>query len=69
MDSIFLGCMLSMSSTMIILKAYEEMGIKQEKYAQVVLGTLVIEDIAGIFMMIILTAVSVGNNVSGFEIV
>lgn len=69
MDSIFLGCMLSMSSTMIILKAYEEMGIKQEKYAQVVLGTLVIEDIAGIFMMIILTAVSVGNNVSGFDLV
>ena len=69
MDCIFLGCMLSMSSTMIILKAYEEMGLKQEKYAQVVLGTLVIEDIAGIFMMIVLTALSVGHNVSGIDLV
>ena len=69
MDCIFLGCMLSMSSTMIILKAYEELGLKNERYAQVVLGTLVIEDIAGIFMMIVLTALSVGNNVSGIQLV
>lgn len=65
MDCIFLGGMLSMSSTMIILKAYEEYGLKKEKFAQIVLGTLVIEDIAGIFMMIILTTVSVSRNVSG----
>ena len=49
MDCIFLGGMLSMSSTMIILKAYEEYNLKKEKFAQIVLGTLVIEDIAGIF--------------------
>ena len=69
MDCRFLGCMLSMSSTMIILKAYEEFEVKHEKYAQVVLGTLVIEDIAGIFMMIVLTALSVGKNVSGIELI
>lgn len=66
MDCIFLGGMLSMSSTMIILKAYEEYNLKKEKFAQIVLGTLVIEDIAGIFMMIILTTISVSQNVSGF---
>lgn len=45
MDSIFLGGMLFlMSSTMIILKAYEEFGIKRKKFATLVLGTLVIED-------------------------
>lgn len=66
MDCIFLGGMLSMSSTMIILKAYEEYGLKKEKFAQIVLGTLVIEDIAGIFMMIVLTTISVSRNVSGF---
>ncbi len=65
MDCIFLGGMLSMSSTMIILKAYEEYNLKKEKFAQIVLGTLVIEDIAGIFMMIILTTISVSQNVSG----
>lgn len=69
MDCIFLGGMLSMSSTMIILKAYEEYNLKKEKFAQIVLGTLVIEDIAGIFMMIILTTISVSRNVSGLEMV
>ena len=69
MDCIFLGGMLSMSSTMIILKAYEEYNLKKEKFAQIVLGTLVIEDIAGIFMMIILTTISVSRNVSGLDMV
>ena len=69
MDCIFLGGMLSMSSTMIILKAYEEYNLKKEKFAQIVLGTLVIEDIAGIFMMIILTTISVSQNVSGAAMV
>lgn len=69
MDCIFLGGMLSMSSTMIILKAYEEYQLKKEKFAQLVLGTLVIEDIAGIFMMIILTTISVSQNVSGLEMI
>lgn len=65
MDSIFLGGMLSMSSTMIILKAYEEYNLKKEKFAQLVLGTLVIEDIGGIFMMIILSTIAVSQNASG----
>lgn len=65
MDCVFLGCMISMSSTMIILKAYEEYDLKREKFAQLILGTLVIEDIVGIMMMIVLTTVSVSQNVSG----
>ena len=65
MDSIFLGGMISMSSTMIILKAYEEYGLKEKKYAQLVLGTLIIEDVAAIFMMIILSTLAVSKNVSG----
>lgn len=69
MDCIFLGGMLSMSSTMIILKAYEEYGLKREKFAQMVLGTLVIEDIAGIFMMVILSTISVSQGVSGIGMV
>ncbi|MCI8631047.1 MAG: cation:proton antiporter, partial [Firmicutes bacterium] len=68
MDSIFLGCMLAISSTMIILKAYEELDIKSEPFAQITLGALVIEDIVGIFMLIILTAVSASKEVSGFEL-
>lgn len=70
MDSIFLGSMLSMSSTMIILKAYDELNIKSKPFAQLTLGVLVIEDIVGIFMMIVLTAVSVSKDaLSGYELV
>ena len=69
MDCVFLGGMLSMSSTMIILKSYEEYNLKDKKFAQVVLGTMVIEDIVGIFMMIVLTTVSVSKNVSGGQMV
>ena len=65
MDSIFLGGMLSMSSTTIIIKAFDELGVRQEPFAQLVFGTPVIEDIAGIFMMIILSTVSVSKNISG----
>ena len=65
MDSVFLGGMLSMSSTTIIIKAFDELGVGQESFAQLVFGTLVIEDIAGIFMMIILSTVSVSKNISG----
>jgi len=65
MDSIFLGGMLSMSSTTIIIKAFDELGVRRESFAQLVFGTLVIEDIAGIFMMIILSTVSISKNISG----
>lgn len=61
MTSIFLGGMLSMSSTMIILKAYEDMGIRNTPFAENVIGTLIIEDIAGIFMMIVLSTIAVGQ--------
>ena len=68
MDSIFLGGMLSMSSTTIIIKAFDELGVRQEGFAQLVFGTLVIEDIAGIFMMIILSTVSVSKSISGLAL-
>ena len=68
MDSIFLGGMLSMSSTTIIIKAFDELGVRREPFAQLVFGTLVIEDIAGIFMMIILSTVSVSQNISGTDL-
>lgn len=68
MDSIFLGGMISMSSTMIILKAYEELKLKHKKYAQLVLGTLIIEDVVAIFMMIVLSTISVSKDISGFEL-
>ena len=68
MDSVFLGGMLSMSSTTIIIKAFDELGVRNQGFAQLVFGTLVIEDIAGIFMMIILSTISVGQGISGMAL-
>lgn len=68
MNSIFLGGMLSMSSTTII-KAFDELGVQKQNFAQLVFGTLVIEDITGIFMMIILSTVSVSKSISGGTLV
>ena len=69
MDAVFLGCMLSMSSTMIIMKAFEEYGLKEERSSSLVLGALVVEDVGGIFMIIVLSAISVGSGISGGELV
>ena len=69
MDAVYLGCMLSMSSTMIIMKAFEEYGLKEERSSSLVLGALVVEDVGGIFMIIVLSAISVGSGISGGELV
>ena len=69
LNCIFLGCMLSISSTAVIQKSFEEMGIKNEKYAQLVMGTLIMEDILAIFMLVILSTISVSQNVAGSELI
>lgn len=68
MDSICLGGMLSMSSTTVIIKVFDEMNLKGKKYTEMVFGTLVVQDIVGIFMMVILSTISVGKNISGTEV-
>lgn len=68
-SSLFLGGMLSISSTAVIQKSFEELGIKGKKYAQLVMGTLVIEDIVGIFMMVVLSTISISQNVAGKDLI
>ena len=68
MDSVFLGGMLSMSSTTIIIKAFDELQLRGKKFTELVFGTLVIEDIVGIFMMVILSNISVSKNVTGGQV-
>lgn len=69
MDSIVLGGMLCMSSTMVIIKVFDELDLKKKKFSEPVFGTLVIQDILGIFMMVILSTISVSKNVSGGAVV
>ncbi len=67
MESIFLGGMLSMSSTTIIIKAYDDMGLKQKPYAGIIFGSLVVEDLIAILMMVLLSTLAVSNKFSGGE--
>ena len=57
-DSLFLGCMLTMSSTIIIIKAYDDLKVKNERFASIVLGILIIEDIAAIVMMVMISTLA-----------
>ena len=65
MDSILLGGMLAMSSTTIIIKAFDDLKLRGKKFTELVFGTLVVEDIAGIFIMIILSTITVSQGISG----
>ncbi|MDR2918184.1 MAG: cation:proton antiporter [Tannerella sp.] len=69
MDSIFLGGMLSMSSTTIIIKAFSDMGLQKTKFANIVFGMLIVEDLAAIIMMVLLSTIAVSQHVEGGELV
>jgi CPA2 family monovalent cation:H+ antiporter-2 len=58
MDSLFLGAMLSISSTTIIMKALEDLGLKRERFAQLIFGILIIEDVLAIVLMALLTGIA-----------
>lgn len=68
MNSVFLGVMLAMSSTMITMKSIEDMGLKEEKFSDLAMGTLVIEDIIAIFAMVILSTIAVSQSISGLAL-
>lgn len=67
MESVFLGGLLSMSSTTIIIKAYDDLGLKEKKYSSLVFGTLVIEDLLAVLMMVLLSTLAVSNKFAGGE--
>lgn len=69
MDSIFLGVILSISSTTIILRAFDELGVKGQKFAGIVFGALIVEDIVAILMMVLLSTIAVSQQFSGMELV
>ena len=68
MDSIFLGVILSISSTTIILKTFDELGVKSQKFAGIVLGSLIVQDIVAILMMVLLSTIAVSQQFSGGEL-
>lgn len=68
MNSLFLGAILSMSSTTIILRAFDELDVKGKKFAGIVFGALIVEDIVAILLMVLLSTIAVSQNFSGADL-
>lgn len=69
MDSLFLGGILAISSTTIIVRAFEELGMKSQPFVNVVFGVLVVEDLFAILLMVLLSTVALTQVLSGTELV
>ena len=68
MDCIFLGGMLAMSSTTIIYKAFDDLGLRQQHFAGMVMSVLILEDILAIVMMVMLSALASGSSLGGGQL-
>ncbi len=68
-ESIFLGGMLSISSTSIVIKAFEDLNLKSKRFTQVVFGVLIAEDIIAVLLMVMLTSVGATSDIRGSDLV
>ena len=68
MDSIFLGCMLSISSTTIIIKSFDDLKLKQQRFTGTVTAVLVVEDLVAVLLLVVLSTLSVGKSFNGAEL-
>ena len=68
MDSLFLGGMLASSSTTIIIRAFDELGVKTKQFAKIVFGVLVVEDIVVILLMVLLSTIAAGQQFEKYEL-
>lgn len=69
MDSLFLGGILSISSTTIIIRAFDELGLKTKHFASLVFGVLIIEDLVAIVLMVLLSTVAVSRQFEGVAMI
>jgi len=69
MDSLFLGGILAIASTTIIIRAFDELGVKNQKFAGIVTGVLVIEDLVAVLLMVLLSTVAVSQTFAGGEMI
>jgi CPA2 family monovalent cation:H+ antiporter-2 len=67
MDCIFLGGIMSVSSTSIIIRAFEELGIKHKKFAGLVFGVLIVEDLVAVLLLVLLSTVAVSRQFAGMD--
>ncbi len=69
MDSLFLGGILSISSTTIIVRAFDELNLKSRRFVKVVFGVLIVEDLVAVLLLVLLSTVAVTRSFSGAELV
>jgi monovalent cation:H+ antiporter-2, CPA2 family len=69
MDSIFLGAILSMSSTTIIIRAIDEVGVRTKKFVMLVMGILIIQDLAAVLLLVLLSTLAVSQQFAGVDLV
>lgn len=69
MDSMFLGGLLASSSTTIIIRAFDELGVKRKQFAGIVFGVLIVEDIVVILLMVLLSTMAVSQQFDGAEMI
>src|SRR5574344_647349 len=69
MDCIFLGCMLSISSTTIIIKSFDDLKLKQQRYTSTATAVLVVEDLVAVLLLVLLSTLSVSKQFNGGQLV
>jgi len=69
MDSLFLGGILAIASTTIIIRAFDELGVRNQKFAGIVTGVLVIEDLVAVLLLVLLSTVAASRTFAGIEMV
>lgn len=67
MDSMFLGGIIAISSTTIIFRAFDELGLKTKQFSSLVIGVLIIEDLVAILLMVLLSTVAVSQQFEGTQ--
>ncbi|PWJ59264.1 CPA2 family monovalent cation:H+ antiporter-2 [Dyadobacter jejuensis] len=67
-DSLFLGGIIAISSTTIIFRAFDELGLKTQKFTRMVFGVLIIEDLAAVLLMVLLSTLSISQQFAGYEL-
>lgn len=68
MDSVFLGAILSISSTTIIIRAFDEVGVRTKKFATLVFGILIVEDVVAVLLLVLLSTLALSQQFAGTEL-
>ncbi len=68
MDRIFLGAMLAISSTTIIIKALRDLNLSTKRFAEIVFGVPIVEDLGAVLLLVGLSSIAISQTVSGLAL-